>query len=350
MSTPTISATMSRAVSAAVMNTSPKIGLFMSFFPVIDTVGERIIELDFKSNGANIASYVNPSHKSKARNKKGFSVKSFILPTKKDKYIITSEDLAKKLFGTTPYTQQQSLQTKALRLADEAVMDLRDNSDVRDEVSAIEQVFEGTLSIVGEGENRSLDFERSADNTVDLGAGNYWDEATSDPAGDFDTFIEIVGESGHVITHAIARPSVMRQFVSNDDIKSELDNRRIENGMLAFESRAAEIGAIYYGMYKNVALWGYSGNYIDEDGVAQKAVPDKKIAFMSRMSQNGTIQGYAQDVAVSLGKEGVSIDQNNFITKVEITEEPSDALIHGIQTSCPLLLDPDSTLVATVIS
>ncbi len=342
---PTISATLSRAAIAAVMNTSPKIGLFMSFFPVIETLGERIIELDFKRNGTNVASYVNPNHKSKARNMKGFDVKSFTLPTKKDKYIITSEDLEKKLFGTTPYTQQMSIETKALNLMDSAITDLRDNSSNKDEISAIEQVFNGTLSIVGEGVNRSLDFERSAANSYDAGAGNYIDEAGEDVGRDFDNMIEIAGESGHVLTHAIARPATMRKIVNSDNVKAELDNRRTFNGELAFTSRAAEIGAIYYGIYKEIELWGYSGNYIDEDGNAQKAVPAKKTAFLSSFSQNGTIQGYAQDVAVGMRKEGVTMDSSNFITKIEITDEPSDAMIHGIQTSCPLLLDPDSTVV-----
>ena len=348
MLAPTISATLSRAAISAIMNTSPKIGLFMSFFPVIDTVGERIIELDFKKNGTNIASYVNPNHKSKARNKTGFNVKAFILPTKKDKHIITSEDLSKKLFGTTPYTQQQSLQTKAISLMDDAITDLRDNSSNKDEISAIEQCFNGTLAIVGEGENRSLDFERSSANSYDPGSGYYAGEAGFSPSEDFDNAIEIAGESGHTLTHFIARPSVVRKIVGNDEIKAELDNRRIENGGLAFASRAAEIGAIYYGMYKEIEIWGYSGNYKDEDGNGQKAVPVKQGVFLSATSQNGTVQGYAQDVAVAMGKEGVSIDQNNFITKVEVTEEPSDALIHGIQTSCPLLLDPDSTVLYQV--
>jgi DNA-binding ferritin-like protein (Dps family) len=348
MSALTISATLSRAAISAVMNTSPRIGLFVSFFPVIDTVGERIIELDFKKNGTNVASYVNPNHKSKSRNMEGFNIKAFVLPTKKDKYTITSDDLAKKLFGTTPYTQQSSLQAKAINLMDKAVTNLRENSANKDEISAIEQCFTGTLAIVGEGENRSLDFERSADNSYDPGAGNYAGEAGFNPSEDFDNAIEIAGESGHVLTHFIGRPSVVRKIVGDATIKEELDNRRTENGMLAFESRAAEIGAIYYGMYKEIQIWGYSGNYKDEDGDAQKKVPAKQGVFLSRVSQNGTIEGYAQDVAVAMNKEGVSIDSTNFITKVEVTDEPSDALIHGIQTSCPLLLDPDSTVLYQV--
>lgn len=344
-----ISATLSRAAIAAIQNTSPKSGLFMSFFPVIDTVGERIIELDFKKNGTNVASYVNPGHKSKAGNSRGFNVKSFTLPTKKDKHIITGEDLTKKLFGTTVYSQT-STQSKAMDMMDKAVVDLRDKSANKDELSATEQVFNGTLAIVGEGENRSLDFERSADNTVDLLTGNYWDEAGGDPLSDIDDFIEIVGESGHTLTDAIARPSVMRVLVNDADIKAELDNRRTENGNLRFQSMAAIAGVIFYGTYKEIRLWGYSGNYIDIDGIGKKAVPDKKMAFLSEQSQNGTIEGYAQDVGVAMAKQGVTIDSSNFITKIEVTDEPSEAVVHGIQTSCPMLLDPDSTLVALVIS
>ena len=340
-----ISAILSRAAISAIQNTSPKLGLFMSFFPVIDTVGERIIELDFKRNGTNVASYVNPNHKSKAGQKEGFEIRAFVLPTKKDKHIITGEDLSKKLFGTNPYTRTISKEQKALSLMDSSIAKLKENSNNKDEVSAIEQVFNGTLAIVGEGENRTMNFQRSAGNTYDPGAGNYLGLTGADASRDFDAIIEIAGESGHTLTHAIGRPSVMRKLVNDATIKSELDNRRTENGGLAFESYAASIGAIYYGMYKDIQLWGYSGNYTNANGVATKAVPDKKIAFMSQFSQNGTIQGYTEDVAVALNKQGVTIDQNNFIVKVEVTDEPSEAIIHGIQTSCPLLLDPDSTVI-----
>ena len=343
-----ISATLSRAAISAVTNTSPKIGVFMNFFPVIETLGERIIELDFKKNGANVASYVNPSHKSKPGNIKGFNVKAFILPTKKDKFIITSEDLSKKLLGTTIYAQV-STQQKALALMNTAVMDLRTKSANKDEISAIDQVFNGTLAVVGEGENRSLDFERSASHTVDLGAGNYWDEVAGDPSADFDTFIEIAGESGHTLTDCIGRPTTMRALTSNATVKDELDNRRVENGDLKFQSMAATAGVIYYGIYKEIRLWGYSGNYVDIDGTAQKAVPAKKVAFLSELSQNGTVEGYTQDVKVALNDPSVTIDESNFIVKTELSDEPSDLTVHGIQTSAPLLLDPDSTLSVTVL-
>ena len=345
-----IDATLSSAAITAIMQVQPKIGLFMSFLPVIQKVQERIIELDFKKNGTNIASFVNPNAKAKGKKLDGFEVRQFTLPTKKGKYIITSDDLSKKLFGTTIYNKTASLQTKALDLMDTAITDLKDDDFTRDEVSAAEQVFKGTLSIVGEGENRSLDFQRSATNEFDLGTGNYWGEAGADPKGDFDKFITTAGQSGHVLTHAIAQPEVMQVLTNNDDIKDELDNRRIENGSLAFESYAASIGAIYYGIYKNIALWGYTGIYTDEDGVSQTAVPEKQIAFMSRVSKNGTIEGYARDVAVEFGKDGVAIDSDMFITKVEVSDEPSEATIHGIKTSTPLLLDPDSTIVATVLA
>jgi len=345
-----ISAVLSRAAAAAITQVQPKIGLFMSFFPVIQKVQERVIELDFKKNGTNIASFVNPNAKAKGKKLDGFEVRQFTLPTKKGKFIITSDDLSKKLFGTTIYDKSATLQTKALNLMDTAIMDLKDDDFTRDEVSAAEQVFTGTLSIVGEGENRDMDFQRSAENEFDLGSGNYWDEAGGDPKADFDEFIMTAGQSGHVLTHAIAQPEVMQKLTSNDDIKEELDNRRIENGSLAFESYADTIGAIYYGTYKNIALWGYMGTYTDEEGISQNAVPAKQIALMSRVSKNGTIEGYANDVAVAMGKEGVSIDSDMFITKVEVSDEPSEATVHGIKTSTPLLLDPDSTIVATVLA
>ena len=67
------------------------------------------------------------------------------------------------------------------------------------------------------------------------------------------------------------------------------------------------------------------------------------------MSKNGTIQGYAEDVHLASGDTRAAMDNDNFITKVFVSnDDPADATIHGIQTSCPLLLDPDSTVTYQV--
>ena len=190
--------------------------------------------------------------------------------------------------------------------------------------------------------------------SVDLGTGNYWDEAGGVPEDDIPDFIELIGADGSNATHIIGRVATInatvKKLVANDALS--FDGTHVDRAMLVFESFADVNGAIYYGVYKGVELWGYDGNYTDADNAAQKAVPAKKIAVLSAVNGNVDIAGYAGDMDIDYpaieGNTKAVIDDRNAISKVSKAKKVLEVEI--IQTRAPMLVDANSTLVATVLA
>ena len=115
-------------------------------------------------------------------------------------------------------------------------------------------------------------------------------------------------------------------------------------------------GAIYYGMYKNCELWGYDGNYVDNAGVSQKAVPAKKIAFIAAETDNTIIPGYAGDMhidsgALSTESMQVSITADKKVQKIHVGGDisaPNLELYMG-QTVAPIMPDADCAVVVQIL-
>lgn len=346
---------MIRAFLPSVENTQPAPKLMSMFFGNVEVTDTEIVEMDSIYKGARVASFVNPEAVSKGREKLSWENSVFKLPTLKDKEVLTSKDLKKRMMGQNVY-EQTSPGRKAAALADGINEDLKQYVENRKEIMAIDAVMNGQITVVGEGENRIIDFGRSGTQEVDLTAGSYWNEATATPASDVDEAIRLAAKYGRKVTHMIGHPDALKDFLANDDILAQLDNRRVENGMLRFSSMLEINDAIYYGTYKNIEIWGYYGNYVDADGADQVAMPANKVAFLSAQNQNKTVYGYAGDMQLDYGLGAGNIRKTktaqNYIGIMAVTGDASaQALeIHGIQTVAPMLSDPNSTVVFQVLA
>lgn len=342
---------LTRSLSASLAKAQPKPKFFMQFFANRERHETEVIELDKKFKGARVAEFVNPDAVADGREKLNFDNFVFKLPTMQDLIPLTSKELRKRLFSDTVYDQKTAA-AKGAVITKELQDDQKEFIENRMEVMATEAMFDGTITVIGKGENRIIDFDRKAANTIDLGAGNYWDEGTSDPSSDIETFIDIVAGDGSNATHVVGRLATMREFVRNDEVKAELDNRRTENGNLKFKSMLDVNGAVFYGTFKNLELWGFDGNYVDSDNVAQKAVPAKKVVILSAVNANVDVAGYAGDMDIDFagikGDTKATKDSRQLISKMTKGKKVID--VEVIQTRAPMLVDANSTLVATVIS
>lgn len=341
---------LTRTIGKSLVKTAPKPRMFMQFFGTSVTQDNEIVEIDKQFRGIRVAQFVNPDAVADGTEKLSFDEHTFKLPTLQDLMTLTSSELKKRLRGQSVYTQT-TFAAKAAIVIMEIQQEQREMIENAMEIMAVNACFDGQISIVGKGENRVVDFARKAANTIDLLTGNYWDEAGGTPTSDIETFIDLIGQDGSNATHVIGRIATMRVLVSNADVLNELDNRRIENGSLVFSSFANINGAIYYGSYKGLELWGYDGNYTDNKGVSKKAVPAKKIVVLSAVNGNVDIAGYAGDMDVDFstinGDARTAVDGRNFISKVSKSKKVIE--VEAIQTRAPLLVDSNSTIVATVL-
>ncbi len=341
---------LTRAMSKSLEKAQPKPKMFMQFFANKERYDTEIIELDKQFKGARVAEFVNPDAVADGREKLSFDNYVFKLPTMQDRIDLTAKELKKRLMGQNVYTQATTA-AKAAVLIREIQSEQKDFVETKMEVMATEAMFDGQITVIGKGENRIIDFDRDAGNTIDLGAGNYWDEAGGDPSADVETFIDQIATDGSNATHMIGRLATMRTFVKNEDIAAELDNRRIETGNVTFNSMLEINGAVFYGTYKGLELWGYEGNYVDAAGAAQKAVPEKKVVVCSAVNANVDIAGYAADIDIDYpsikGNVKASKDARQFISKISKGKKVID--VEAIQTRAPMLVDANSTISATVL-
>ena len=330
---------------------------FFGGFPnAMKSVETEYIESDLFKTKVRVAKFVNPDAVAKGTEKLTFVEQQIKLPTIKDKRSLTSKEMRSKGFGETIY-DSSSNQTRVAAAMDTELVDMDSTIMNRLELMAIESIFDGRMTIVGEGENRIIDYSRKIGLSIDLGAGNYYGSNGGTPNEDFDDFIALLGENGYTATHVVGRLATMKVLANHTAIKSEIDNRRIENGNLRFQSMMKEKGAIYYGMYKNCELWGYDGNYVDNAGVSQKAVPAKKIAFIAAETDNTIIPGYAGDMhidsgALSTESMQVSITADKKVQKIHVGGDisaPTLELYMG-QTVAPIMPDADCVVVVQILA
>jgi len=341
---------ISRTMQGSLAKAAPKPKMFMQFFASKERQDTEIVELDKKFKGVRVAEFVNPDAVADGSEKLSFDNYTFKLPTLQDSEPLTAKELTKRLFGESVYTQKTSAAKAAVLVAD-IQSEQMDKVDNKMELMAIDAMFNGTITVLGKGENRTIDFNRNAANTVDLGAGNYWDEAGGVPEDDTEDFIDLIGQDGSNATHIIGRLATIRVYAKKLATNDDFDARRIDRGDLVFESFADISGAIFYGTYKGIEIWGFDGNYTDSDGAAQKAVPVKKVVVLSAVNGNVDMAGYAPDLDIDFsqiqGSTRAVKDNRNFISKV--TKEKKVLNMEAIQTRAPMLVDANSTIVATVL-
>ena len=342
---------LTRRQGQSFVKTAPKPRMFLQFFGNMETQDTEIIEIDKQFKGIRIAGFVNPDAVADGTEKLSFDEHTFKLPTLQDLMTLTSKELKKRLRGQNVFTQE-TFAAKASIMVAEIQQEQREMVENAMELMSIDAAFNGQLTVVGKGENRIVDFDRNAANTIDLTSGSYWDEAGGTPASDTDTFIELIGADGSNATHIIGRVATIGVYVSKLESTDDFDSRRIDRGDLVFESFADVNGAILYGKYKGLEIWGYDGNYTDEAGAAQKAVPAKKVTVLSAVNGNVDIAGYAGDMDIDYpsieGNTKAVIDNRNAISKISKAKKVLEMEI--IQTRAPMLIDANSTLVALVLA
>ncbi|MGB0881884.1 MAG: major capsid protein [Vicingaceae bacterium] len=127
------------------------------------------------------------------------------------------------------------------------------------------QVFQTGIVTLENGDN--IDFKRKAASLVDLGAGNYWGDASSDPIKDLENgckFLRTVGKMQGGTVNAIMGDKALNDFLNNTKVKERADIRNFSldeiNAPQANALGAAPHGWVSAGSYR-VYIWTYPEYY-----------------------------------------------------------------------------------------
>jgi hypothetical protein len=215
-----------------------------------------------------------------------FTTKEFEPPAYGEAFPLDVCELVDRMAGVDPYTAAYTEYASQLvaRMA-QGFMLIDDKIKRAVELQASQILQTGTLTLTDEegATVYEIDFSPKATHfptvTVD------WDNASSTKIADLQSLANVIRADGKVDPNRLVfGETALNLFLTDDDVKARLDNRRMEIGEIAPEmvdSGATFYGHVWVGTYR-FEMWAYPDTYTDPaTGNPTKYVADDKVIMTS---------------------------------------------------------------------
>lgn len=259
--------------------------------------------------------------------------------------------LLERSVGESPYsTVTPSQRADAEAMKNMELMDLYISNN--EELQCSQALLTGKVLIIGDDVTAEVDYGRNPLHTFALVGGGLWSDPASKPSEAFDAAAQLIEDNAYLTADTcIMGTTAFRMFVSNPSVLLDLDNRRLDAGVLSVNSPRMP-GAVYRGNMYGMAIWTYSKTYSSMPylttpsiGVSNPVVGQymdaTKVLFMSSDCDKRL------HYAPVLDKKAL-IALRRF-AKVYEQEDPS--VEHMLMASAPLAANhnPDGTVLVTVL-
>jgi len=306
--------------------------LLDTFFSRTEISNTAYVDIDIIKGKRKMAPFVNAKAEGQLVERDGMTTSSFAPPYLKPKWATSAADILKRAAGQSIYGGNASPMAKA---AEQMVKDLDEMDQIitrREEWMAAQALNTGSIDVVGEGVNATIDFSMKASHKITLTGGDLWSAAsTSKPLEDLRAWRDRVGQSSGIVPNvAVFGSDVINAFLANDQVKDQLNTRRVDLGVIDPQF-LAEQGVVYYGHVKDVGLdiYGYTEWY-DIDGTEYPMVPADKILLGSTGARTARHYGAIQDLEFP-GGASVRLFPKSWVEK-----DPSVQMLLG--QSAPLVV------------
>jgi len=323
----------------------PKTKLLTGLFKDKQVIENEIIQLDSKVVKNKIVSYVNPDIESKSSSVEGYETNLFKLPTIKDMKHITRQMLMMRGFGYHNYDSSVRNKKQLVDMISDIQKKQIELFNTKVEIGAIDAYFNGKLSVIGDGENRELLFNRDESLSQVLTGNKLWSEPTANISSDISSWITLLNNQGSNPTHLVARSEIIDLMFEDSKVKEEIKTDSGLNFGYGDYNYFGD-GVTFRGIYKNIILLAYSGVYTDETGATQQAVPSDKVVLLDENNSNQEYFGN-NNQEMFLTDGDFRKTNRNFISYFDRTNTFQLGL-GAIQTRACILNDANSSLVATV--
>ena len=323
-----------------------KTKFFTSLFKDKQVVVDEIIQLDTKVVKNKIVGYVNPDMEAPGSSIEGFETDLFKLPTIKDMKYITRQMLMMRGFGYHNYDSSVSNKKQLVDMITDIQKKQIELFNTKVELGAIDAYFNGKLSVIGEGENRELLFNRDSSLTRVLTGNAVWGGSTANISSNISSWITLLNNQGSNPTHLIARSEIIDLMFEDSKVKEEIKTDSGLNFGYGDYNYFGD-GVTFRGIYKNIILLAYSGVYTDELGSTQQAVPADKVVLLDENNSNQEYFGN-NNQDLFLTDDDFKKTNRNFYSYFDRTSTFQLGL-GAFQTRACIMNDANSSLVATVL-
>ena len=133
----------------------------------------------------------------------------------------------------------------------------------------------------------SIDYKRKAASMVDLGASQYFTNASADPLASLKnagTFLRDVGASSSMTLNMVMRGEGLAALLTNPKFEEKANNRRINRADVQSPEFNAVTGFAFHGQVSagdfNINLWTYNQKYTKADGTTAYYLDANKAVFI----------------------------------------------------------------------
>lgn len=228
----------------------------------------------------------------------------------------------------------------------------RDVKRLADMVSNSEEylcalAIRGVISYVSADEaNFTITIPKPSGNNVTL--TTFWDDTAGTPSVDFLLAKQLCSdEVGLGVTHVILGSEAMTAFLGNDEVKALLDTKNVSAGALTLMEQFKDDGAIYFGIYCGVQVWGYPRT-VKVGGVATDLIRAKYAEFLcvTPAAENTLYYGAIPDLEAFEGR----VFQAERFSKSWTIPDPSSMQMLVHSRPLPIPRRPGSMVSMKVVS
>lgn len=246
------------------------------------------IEFDIERSGEEVAVVVQDLSSSGRKNESTlYTNKEFTPPVYKEEASIPAHKLIDRQPGQDPFVSP-NYAANAIRKTSSVLRKMQRKITRGVELMASQVLQNGTLTLVDSGGNSlfTMDFSPKTTHFTTTAGGVAWSStSTATPLSDLETMADTILHDGKAPPFRLVMgKNALRNFLANDGVRNELDNRRMNLGAIGRpEVRGAGgrfHGEVSVGPY-TFEIWSYTGFYEDpQTGAATKFVGDDNVIML----------------------------------------------------------------------
>jgi hypothetical protein len=336
---------------AEVVRQAPAVHTFFrdKFFTNVKTFATERVDIDLVKGDRRMAAFVHPRSGGKVLKENGFKTESYKPPLVNPYDVSTADQLMSRLPGEELYSGMTPAQRGAQKLIDEYNR-LNDATTRREEWMAVQAIVTGQIPVVGDGVEETIDFGFT--NTVTLTGTNRWGQSGAKILDNLDDWTEATLTNGFTnVDMAIFGKTALRLFLTDADVQKQLDNRRIELGLI--QPRDLPNGVRYIGHLNKPSLdiYEYAEVYYDDwtdpsSPETKPLVPANKVVLIS--SNAGFMMAYGACTYIDDDSQAWVTAQTARLLRSYVEHHPDRRMVELQAHPLPIPDKVDSWLVATV--
>jgi len=336
---------------AEVVRQAPPVHTYFrdTFFTNVRTFSSERVDIDVAKGDRRMAAFVHPRVGGQVLKSVGYRTESYKPPLVNPYDVTTADQFMVRLPGEDLYSGMTPAQRAAQRLMEDYNR-LNDATTRREEWMCVEAIKTGLIHVKGPGVDEVIDFGFT--NKVALTGTAQWGKSAAKPLDNLEEWGDRVLTEGFVnVDMAIMGKLALRNFLADETVQKNLDNRRVEMGLIHPKDLPNGVKYIGHLNNPNVDIYTYAEVFLDdwtdpEHPTTKPLVDDNMVILIS--SGANYMLAYGACTYIDDASKSWVTSETNRLLRSYVEHHPDRRFLELQAHPLPIPDKVDSWLVAAV--